>query len=311
MVQHYNLYGLPLTSAIPLPCATRAKSAPALSELAMEPAAVFAKARKQAGVILDEAQWFQHAPLPGGASYLRWSGLFEFLISANGRRISCRALNGASREAFQTYLVSQVLSFALLKRGIEPLHATAVVANGQAVAFLGDSGYGKSSLGAACLRAGHRLLTDDVLVVTEKSGRFHAHPGLPRIKLFPHIAKTFLGELAVGPPMNPITPKLVIPLPARLHADAAVPLRTLYVLRPPNGARVRRITITPLSSRRACLTLIANTFNPVITEQSRLTRQFDQAARLAAAVPVKLLTYPDDPARLPAVVEAIQADLIS
>lgn len=309
MTRYYRVYGLSLKSAIPLPCPAHAHATHAVSEMAMGSSSVFEEAREKAGVIVDETQWFKYAPLPDGSVYLRWSGLFEFLVSAGGRRIACRALNGTSREAFQTYLVSHVLSFALLQQGIESLHATAVVVNGQAVGFLGDSGYGKSSLGAACLRAGHRLLTDDVLVATKKNGHFLAHPGPSRIKLFPHIAEALLGDLPAGPPMNPHTPKLVIPLPAHLHSGAAAPLRTLYVLQPPNG-RSRRVAITPLPRRRACLALIANTFNPVIMERERLARQFDWAARLAAAVPVKLLSHPDDPARLPAVVEAIQADLI-
>ncbi|MFB3074256.1 MAG: hypothetical protein ACE1Z6_03640, partial [Candidatus Methylomirabilales bacterium] len=115
----------------------------------------------------DGKNWFQHLRLPDGSDYLRWSGLFEFLVSADGRRIACRELECASPESFQTYLIGQVLSFALVKRGIEPLHSTTVVIDGKAVAFLGDSGYGKSSLGAAFLQAGYPLLTDDLLVLKE------------------------------------------------------------------------------------------------------------------------------------------------
>ena len=309
MSHYYRVYGLSLKSAIPLPCPAHAGPAPVITELETGHASVFTRAREKDGVTVDETRWFQYAPLRDGSTYLRWSGLFEFLISAGGRRIACRALNGTSPDAFQTYLVSHVLSFALLQHGIEPLHATAVAIGERATAFLGDSGYGKSSLGAACLQAGHTLLTDDLLVLTEKNGCFLTQPGPPRIKLFPHIAERFLGELPVGTPMNPSTPKLVIPLPAHLHSNRAVPLHTLYVLQPRSHAR--QVTIAPLSPRRSCLALIANTFNPVIMERERLTRQFHLAARLAAAVPVKLLSYPDDPARLPEMVEAVQADLAS
>jgi hypothetical protein len=310
--RYYRVYGLSLKSALPLPCPVQADPVSVTAELAAGSAPIFAKARAKAANALDDARWFQQAPLADGSTYLRWSGLFEFLISPAGRRITCRALNGASQEAFHAYLVSQVLSFALLKRGVEPLHATVAVVNGQAVAFLGDSGYGKSSLGAAFLRAGHRLLTDDLLVITEADRRFIAHPGPPRIKLFPEIAKTFLGEGIAGVPMNPKTTKLVIPLASRLSAQTAAPLQAIYALRPPlRGVRRKRITIRPLSQRRACLELIANTFNPVIVEPDRLARQFCLAARLVGRIPVKSLSYPRDLARLPAVVESIQADLAS
>jgi hypothetical protein len=258
--------------------------------------------------------WFQRVALPDGSDYLRWTGLCEFSISPNGRRIACRALNGVSRETFQTYLLSQVLSCALLRQGIEPLHATVVVIRGQAVAFLGNCGYGKSSLGAAFLRAGYPILTDDMLV-TSLPDRRHptviAHPGPSRIKLFPGIAGTLLGHRRRrGARLNPGTNKLIIPLSGREHWGRAVPLRAIYVLRPPAPGRASRpVTIRPLAPRRACLDLIANTFNTIMTEPARLARQFKRAARLAAAVPMKSLSYPRSLAHLPAVLAAVQKDL--
>ena len=58
-----------------------------------------------------------------------------------------------------------------MKSGFEPLHATVVVVSGEAVAFLGESGYGKSSLAASFLDSGHQLLTDDLLILRASAGR--------------------------------------------------------------------------------------------------------------------------------------------
>jgi len=88
----------------------------------------------------------------------------------------------------------------LLKQGIEPLHCTAVVVNGGAVGFLGDCGYGKSSLAAAFLQAGYPLLTDDLLVLKEEGRHFLAYPSFPRIKLFPEMAEAFLGDRVAATP---------------------------------------------------------------------------------------------------------------
>ncbi|MBI4382318.1 MAG: hypothetical protein HY574_14165 [candidate division NC10 bacterium] len=258
----------------------------------------------------DAKGWFHHARLQDGSTYLRWSGLFEFLISADGRRIAGRPVNGVTEEAFHAYLVSQVLSFAMVRQGIEPLHATVVVVDGQAVAFLGDCGYGKSSLGAAFIQVGHPLLTDDVLVVEERDHGFAAYPGPPRIKLFPEVAKTFLGDRVGGTPMHPQTPKLVIPLDAFLSSQAVVPLKSIYVLRRPiPGSQGNKVTIKTLSQRRAFLELLRNTFNTVIIEGERLERQFKMATVVASKVPIKLLSYPRILALLPSVREAILSDL--
>lgn len=305
----YEVYGLRLRSTIPLPSPAAVASGPVQAEIVNGSADFFRRVHSTISPKANGNSWFQHARLRNGSDYLRWSGLFEFLIAPDGRRIACRSLDGPAREAFQTYLLGQVLSFALLKRGIEPLHSTASVIDQGAVGFVGDCGYGKSSLGAAFLQAGYPLLTDDLLVIKEEGHGILAYPGPPRIKLLPEIA-TLLGDRVTGAPLNPQTSKLVIPLEPYQAAQAAVPLKTIYVLRPPApGPQRTRVTIRTLSQRRACLELIASTFNPMVVEPARLKRQFDLAVRLARRIPVKSLTFPRSLATLPAVRRAILADV--
>jgi hypothetical protein len=308
----YRLYGVHLKRVVPLPGPELVNSGKVGIELFNGSASLFSRARREAGMRPEEEDWFAHARLSDGSDYLRWSGLFEFLISADGRRIACRELNGASPESFQTYLLGQVLSFALLKQGIEPLHSTAVVINGEAVAFLGNCGYGKSSLGAAFLHGGYRLLTDDLLVLKEERNYFFAYPGPPRIKLFPHIAVKLLGGRVNGTPMNSETPKLVISLD---EAETAVPqrpvlLKAIYVLTPPRtSTHSKKISIRSIPPRRAFVSLLKNTFNTVIIEPTRLARQFDLATQVAVRVPVKSLSYPRELDQILKVREAILRDL--
>lgn len=310
----YQVYGLRIRSVIPLPCLVPGRPGPVEAEVVNGSAAPFSRAHRAIGSGPNGTPWFRYARLPDGADYLRWAGLFEFLISADGRKIACRSLDGTPREIFQTYLLGQVLSFALLGRGIEPLHSTAVVVDGKAVGFVGDCGYGKSSLGAAFLQAGHRLLTDDLLVVKEEGQGFMAYPGPPRIKLFPDVAKSLLGERITGTPMNNLTPKLVIPLggdPKWLWQQPA-PLRAIYVLPPPRErGGTDRVTIRRLSVRRAFVELLKSSFNAMVVEPARLKRQFDQTARLAGKIPIKALSFPRTLDRLPLVREAILSDLIA
>lgn len=306
----YRLYGLWLRSQWPLPYPEGTEAGLTEIELSKGSSFLFSEAARETMIPADAKAWFHHARLQDGSTYLRWSGLFEFLISADGRRIAGRPFNGVTEEAFHAYLISQVLSFAMVKQGIEPLHATVVVVNGQAVAFLGDCGYGKSSLGAAFLQVGHPLLTDDVLVVEERGHGFGAYPGPPRIKLFPEVAKTFLGDRVRGTPMHPQTPKLVILLDPFLSSQAVVPLKSIYVLRRSiPGSQSMKITIRTLSQQRAFLELLRNTFNTVISEGERLKRQFKMATVVASKVPIKSLSYPRILGLLPSVREAILSDL--
>ena len=165
----YVLYGISLRSEWPLPYANGTDPVLPLVELLERPGAFFSAASSEADRQAPGSQWAHYAALPDGAEYLRWTGLFEFLVSPDGRQISGRPLPGATPEAFHTYLLGQVLSHTLIKLGFEPLHATVVAVDGQAVGFLGDTGRGKSTLAAAFLSAGARLLTDDLLVLRGSS----------------------------------------------------------------------------------------------------------------------------------------------
>ena len=148
--------------------------------------------------------WYQLVAFPDGSFYLRWPDLFEFLVLPDGRCITYNPLPQASPAAFETYLLGHVLSYSLLKLGYEVLHVTAVVVDGEALGLLGRSGQGKSSLAAAFLQAGYRILSDDLLVLVETPEGILIPPGLPRIKLFPETAERFLPFAVHGASHEPI-----------------------------------------------------------------------------------------------------------
>ena len=307
----YDVYGLCVKSHFPLPCPELARPGPEVVELFRGSTSLFSSLRQDAKINEGPEKWFQHVRLADGSTYLRWTGHFEFLVSDDGHWIACRPLNGTSTEALHTYLLGQVLSFALLKLGIEPLHCTVAVVDDGAVGFMGDCGYGKSSLGAAFLHAGHSLLTDDLLVAKEVHNGFLAYPGIPRIKLFRGVGRRFLRERVTGTRMNNLTRKLILPLDSEKSCRVPVPLRAIYVLgRPPAEPRSNRITIRPLSQRRALLAVLKNTFNNVVVDTERLKCQFIRATRIVSRVPIRLLSYPRRLTLLPEVREAILSDLM-
>jgi hypothetical protein len=255
-------------------------------------------------------RWYEYALLNNGQIYLRWSNLFEFLVDGDGCRIWFGSLSAHSLESLQVYLLGRALSFALVKQGFEPIHSTAVVVDGCALAFLGESGFGKSSLAAEFIGKGYSLLTDDLLLVSQISGRAEAQPGPPRIKVFPWVARRCLDPTGEGVPMNNGCEKLVLPLDEHHHQSSPVPLGGVYVLSGPREVfRKQRIQIETFSQREAMMELIRHTFNHVVTDPKRLQRLFSESLELASRVPVKRLSYPRDLALLPEVRQRLLADL--
>ena len=209
----YRVYGLVSEAAIPLSCPTASSArADRTSGCDRASRASVRERAPRASSLPRSRKWFECRRLPDGATYLRWYDLFEFLISSDGThdRLSSPC-EGDADESLTTYLLGQVLSFSLLSRGNEPLHATAVVIDGEAVAFLGDCGYGKSTLGAAFLARGFPILTDDILALEVRDGRWFAHAGPRRLKLFPSVARKILAR-ADGMHLNAGTSKLLLPL---------------------------------------------------------------------------------------------------
>jgi hypothetical protein len=312
----YHLYGLALRSQWALPCSKSVGPVFAEIEFFEGPDSLFLEASREAETSKDAAggpqlsQWLFRARLRNGSDYLRWNGLFEFVIAGDGRSIAARMLGGSIQDIYHSHVLQHILFFTLLKLGVEPLHATSVVIDGRAVAFIGDSGYGKSTLGAAfCLR-GHRILTDDLLIVKEESQGFYGYPGRSRIRLLPETASVLFEDRLKAMSPDPYSRKLAIPLDEPQTVAEALPLQAIYVVRPGRAApAAKRITIRALRQRRAFFCMVVNICNPIAREPERLARFFKLSTRLCASLPVKSLSYPRDLSQLPTVVDAVRADL--
>ncbi len=111
--------------------------------------------------------------------YLIWGeGRGHFLLSPDAHCLTC-APDPCPQEVWQRFLIGQVLPLAALVSGLEILHASAVVIDGRAVAFVGPSGAGKTSLALELCRNGAEFLADDVLALEPKGSTPMAQPGTP------------------------------------------------------------------------------------------------------------------------------------
>lgn len=297
MAVRYWLYGVSLKSDFVFPYA--ASKRPGIAEIRLRE---WNHSFHSPPPFPTKSTFFQHSHQADGTIHLHWPELFEFAVDPAGHEVKGRRLGRASLESFHTYLLGQVVSFALLKQGIEQLHATVVAFDGRALALTGDCGRGKSTLAAALLKRGGKLLVDDMLVL-ERNGRgLLAMPGPPRLKLLPDSAKR--AGLSSGKVlrMNPLVAKKIFPI--RNAQTEPVSLEHMYVLSAPN-ARTKHISIRPCTPAQACTQVIAAAYNLDMALPGRAASQLQWAASIANSVPVSMLGYPRDLKKLDQVADTV------
>ena len=169
-----------------------------------------------------------------------------------GRSIGCWAGPGISVETLRHLLLDQVLPRLLAQRGQLVLHAGAVRAGSRAIAFVGETGSGKSTLSGSFHVDGCPVLSDDGLLVTPEAGRALALPTYPSLRLWPEALAGSLRRAAALAPSLTTRPSSASCSAKPRNPGTPLPLAALFVLAPAadNGAA----RISSLSgSRRASL----------------------------------------------------------
>jgi hypothetical protein len=115
---------------------------------------------------------------------LNIQGVARYLVS-DGREIVIDADDAAHALDVRGYLLGSIFVVLCQQRGLLPLHASAIAGKSGVVAFLANSGQGKSTLAAHLARRGFRVLADDVcLIDTTQPGSAMVIPTAPWLKLW-------------------------------------------------------------------------------------------------------------------------------
>lgn len=223
---------------------------------------------------------------------MRFPELADFLLSDGGRQIECIPAGETDAPTLDHLFANQVLPAALSLQQRPVFHASAVSLRGVGVAFLGESGRGKSTLATFLAGRGHPLLTDDGLELREHDGGLWALPNRPSVRLWEDSRAALLPPDATPLPAVSFTRKERFHAAALLPlATAAVPLRAAFFL---GDGRALRPTITALTPQEAHLAWVRHAFLLDAHDKATIARQFHQVARLARAGLSFQLDYPRD-----------------
>ncbi len=204
---------------------------------------------------------------------LEISGVGIFWVAADGSSFRCLESDPGVDPAHLSHTTAgPPLVLALALQNAFCVHASAVTYGSHAIAFVGYSGSGKSSL-ARYLEdqpgLGWRRLADDTLAVEESAKCPTALPRFPQLKLGDE-EQPWIGQ------------------PDKL------PLSAIYLLGPPTGdpTQITGVSIQPESPRDAAVALMHHTVAARLFSPALVERHLDFCAGIAEQIPVSRLSYP-------------------
>ena len=253
-------------------------------------------------VFPDGTPWTQF--FRQGAGYLlRFPELADFEVSADGFSVQGFPAPGVPSPTVEHLYLNQVMPLALSRQGKLVLHGSAVNIGGQGVAFLGESGRGKSTLAASFASEGTCFLTDDGLRLDWLGDRCMILPSHASIRLWKDSQDALIGQGAAIAPAVSFTSKVrFLAGSAISFCDEARPLRHVFFL---GAGEAQTPTIEPLRPAEAVIEMVKHSFLLDVEARDMLARHFDDLTRLAGLPIYFRLDYPRRYNGLAAVREAV------
>lgn len=222
--------------------------------------------------------------------WLRFPGLADFQVSLDGLRVVEFAWEGTDESTLEHLFLNQVLPLAQSLQGELVFHGSAVRLVGGAVAFLGHSGRGKSTLAASFASCGHDFLTDDGLQLTQRNGVYLVSPSHPSIRLWEDSRAALVHADAVLSAPVQYTSKSRVMSDNLLRA-CREPQRLHHVYLLGDGV-ADAVTIEPVTPREALIGLVNHSFMLDTSTAQVMARHFEALSQMAALPMFFRLDYP-------------------
>jgi len=254
----------------------------------------------------SDGQWFRWT----------WCDGIAFHIHATQREVFVQWPPSEGPDSCVYYFLGPVLAFILRQRGVSLLHGSVVCSSGSAIAFLGDSGAGKSTIAAALLDRGYAALTDDLIALARLDGELCVWPGYAGLRLWADSVERLFRDAATMPRLVansglwPGWDKRILSLNDGMgrFCERPVPLRRLYVI----GDRVTGApTIASLSMPRRMMELDRNAYQRYLRNDSTVRSDFAVFADLIQQAPIQLLNPSDGLAEIGRLTSRIHFDIRS
>jgi hypothetical protein len=289
----YTAYGLNIGSYLPLPELAETESS---ADVAIRP-----------GTVLHPAETTQSEQCiwaTATEAIFFWEEVGTILVR-DGKEIIVDAVPDANPDILRLFLLGSALGTLLHQRGLLVLHGSAVAINGSAIAFLGESGWGKSTTVAALCAQGHQMVADDVLVIDfTTTGNPIVFPGFPQVKLWSDAVTSLGSDPQTLERIRPELDKFAHPYKTNFSLQP-IDLKQLYIL----GVGTV-LEIEPIPLQKVFKELVFHSYAvPFLKTAFSNQDHFRQCAKLINSVSIARLKRQRDLLALMEIVRLIEADV--
>ena len=293
----YLAYGLHVHAAMPLPELAAGDAKRGGREAKGEVSINFGSVdRPLVGNSNESYVHFSRAPQE---DYLFWPEVGSFLVGG-GHTIIVDPSQDLDETTLRLFLLGPVMAILLSQRGHLLLHASAVAVDDGAVLFLGNMGWGKSTMAAALHARGHALVTDDVAVLGDEESCPTVFPAFPQLKLWPKTLVSLGEDPEKLPQIHARLKKRARPANHKFSPDP-LPLKRIYVL-----GKGKAPEILPLPRQNALAELVRHTWGSLGVGSSS---HFLKCASTVGKVTICRLIRQKSLSQLPEVTQLIEEDV--
>jgi hypothetical protein len=226
----------------------------------------------------------------GDGFLLRFPGLADFRVAPDGSEASCWIVPGIDDGTLEHLFLNQVLPLMQSARGDLIFHASAVECLGGAIAFLGVSGRGKSTLAASFAISGKRFLTDDGFGLELTADGYDVLPSHPSIRVWDDTqAALRTDQLVKAAPVAYTEKARVLSGVGLPHCAEPRPLIAAFFL---GEGATDEISFQRKRGADALAGWMSNMFVVDIKDRKRISRNLEAVAEIAESVPSIALDYP-------------------
>ena len=236
---------------------------------------------------------------------LRFPELVDFVITCSSATVEYYADLKFPPETIRHLLLDQVIPRMLGQQGRLVLHASAIELpeSNKAIAFIGDSGWGKSTLASSFHQNGAKLLTDDCLLIEICDDKVSCIPNYYGVRLFEDSADAIFNGNNQSVQVAHYSEKKRLLIDHHDCMSDPVELDGIFLLEDPvNFGSATTISIKPIEGVEDFMRLIGQIFIIDVSEKNLYKNLFNNIKKIfSQGVPIYRLSYPHNYTMLPSV----------